>query len=348
MKRDRNSNLEILRILAMFMIIGHHLALYSSFSFENELTNINQYYVLFLEMGGKIGSNIFFLITGYFMVSRKEFNKLKLVQFIVQVFLYSITISTIFIGSGLIEYADKLVLHALFPLTYSTWWFATAYIVLYLLSPFINVLIENLSKEQYKKLIVLTTVLFSIIPTIFNQTFQCNALVWSIYLYFLGGYIKIHLSKKINLKYAIPILIGSILSTYLLTIILMKTSIHIELYGLSRKQLFEMQTIPVLVISVLFLIIFLNIPPKKNKIVNYVASSTFAVYLIHEHPYVRNYLYTHVFDNLKFAESSKLVPYTLIEILCIFTLGILIESIRKIIFDSLIQFIFNKVKNNKI
>lgn len=53
MKRDRNSNLEILRILAMFMIIGHHLALYSSFSFENELTNINQYYVLFLEMGEK-------------------------------------------------------------------------------------------------------------------------------------------------------------------------------------------------------------------------------------------------------------------------------------------------------
>ena len=83
MKTERNSNLEILRILAMIMIISHHLAIYSLFAFDNELNNLNQYYILLLEMGGKIGSNIFFLISGYFMISKKEINILKLIQFIV-------------------------------------------------------------------------------------------------------------------------------------------------------------------------------------------------------------------------------------------------------------------------
>lgn len=67
----RNSSIELLRIIAMVMIMFHHFAYYSGF--EYNLSSISTPYLWynFIIMGGKIGVNIFVLISGYFLIDDK-------------------------------------------------------------------------------------------------------------------------------------------------------------------------------------------------------------------------------------------------------------------------------------
>lgn len=68
-KKTRESNIEMLRIIAIFFILLHHYALYNSL-YNLEVSNINKYIGIILFSLGKIGVNIFILITGYFSIQK--------------------------------------------------------------------------------------------------------------------------------------------------------------------------------------------------------------------------------------------------------------------------------------
>ena len=59
--KKRESNIELLRILSMFMIIGHHFSVHGKFIVE-ETSFINNIWIQLLFSGGKIGVNIFIII----------------------------------------------------------------------------------------------------------------------------------------------------------------------------------------------------------------------------------------------------------------------------------------------
>lgn len=82
-KIQRQSNFEILRIFAIIMIIFHHIAMHSNFS----SSNITSYlYIVFIQMGGKIGVNIFVLISGYFLINTEKIKIKKILKLWGQMF----------------------------------------------------------------------------------------------------------------------------------------------------------------------------------------------------------------------------------------------------------------------
>ena len=90
----RNSNLEMLRIICMLMILSHHYSVHGFASFG--LTyGMNRHLVDILSMGGKLGVNIFVLISGYFML-RSEVTLRKLLSIIGQTWFYSVGILVLF------------------------------------------------------------------------------------------------------------------------------------------------------------------------------------------------------------------------------------------------------------
>lgn len=68
----RDSNLELLRIISMLLIVTHHYALHG-FNFLNLDLTSNKIVLNFLVSGGKIGVNIFILLSAYFL-STSNFN----------------------------------------------------------------------------------------------------------------------------------------------------------------------------------------------------------------------------------------------------------------------------------
>ena len=80
----RASNLELLRILSMFMIVVHHFAFHGTFDFKT-ITNTNQgalLATLILESFGKVGVAIFVLIGAYFLVE-KNFSFKRIINLVI-------------------------------------------------------------------------------------------------------------------------------------------------------------------------------------------------------------------------------------------------------------------------
>lgn len=67
-KKKRNSNIELLRIIAMFLIVMHH---YSIHGFDTSALQEmpDRLVVDWFMAGGKVGVVIFVLISAYFMVN---------------------------------------------------------------------------------------------------------------------------------------------------------------------------------------------------------------------------------------------------------------------------------------
>ena len=68
--KERNSNLELLRIISMLLIIMHHYSIHG-FSPNILYYSSNKYILDFLSLEGKLGVNCFILISGYFMINQK-------------------------------------------------------------------------------------------------------------------------------------------------------------------------------------------------------------------------------------------------------------------------------------
>ena len=94
-KGQRNSNLEILRIISMLFIISYHFSIHGFGEVNFVISNMNNYVIYFFGILGKIGVDIFILISAYFMINSK-FNLKKLFVLGGEVYFYSLAALIIF------------------------------------------------------------------------------------------------------------------------------------------------------------------------------------------------------------------------------------------------------------
>lgn len=325
----RKSNIELLRIISMVMIIAHHIGVHSGFEFATNSVSFNELWILFLKIGGKIGVNIFVLISGYFLINAKTLKISKVLKFWIQIFTYSLSIYLIFVVCGMEPFGIKTLIKNGLPITYSKWWFASTYFVLYLLSPYINKLLNTLNKNEYRRLLVLLLVCWCIIPTFLIESWQSNDLLWFIFLYALAGYFKLYVdvTKMKSCKF-IGLSIILLLLTYLFTVVMRVLGSEITFFSRYILYFYDMQRLPMLLISLTLFIGFLNIDIGYKSVINIVSSATFGVYLIHDNDYIRPFLWTKLFDNPEYIDSEYLILYTIFEIIVVFIVCEVIELIR--------------------
>lgn len=88
--------------------------------------------------------------------------------------------------------AKRELLSMLFPTVGKIYWFATAYMILYFLSPWYNKLLMSLDKKEYQKLLLTMTVIWRVIPCLTLRTYDgmnVNQQIWMFVMYAYGGYI---------------------------------------------------------------------------------------------------------------------------------------------------------------
>lgn len=345
--KKRESNIELLRIIAMLLIIAHHFSIHGGFNFSISDISINKFWTQFLLLGGKIGVNIFVLISGYFLINVKQLKISKILKLWLQIFTYSIGIFTICVVTGLIPYEPQELKRNLLPITYSCWWFASTYFVLYLIFPYINKVLTQLDKKSYLKLIILTTICWVFIPTVsINLLYQSNALIWFIYLYTISGYIKLHLNNtKLSGKKSILIALLFLIIYFSILIIYYFVGLKFPFFAKRVTSFFEMQKLPIVLISIFLFIGFLNLKIKYNKIINLIASATFGVYLIHDNDYIRNFLWNILFKNATFSNNNLLIPYSLFVIVIVFLVCTIIELFRIYVIEKNYLKFVNKFSN---
>lgn len=148
----RNSNLELLRIIAILAIIAYH--------FEVQCirkiipTDTIQYcFAMFLGSFGRTGVNIFVLIGAWFLIDL-PFRSMRVVRLYLATILYTVPITLIilFLGVKSDGVSGKELFAAFTPFTSGPLWFVSCYLFLLLVSPFLNILIHTLSPHMYRTL----------------------------------------------------------------------------------------------------------------------------------------------------------------------------------------------------
>ena len=330
----RKSNIELLRIVAMIMIIGHHLAIHSHF--PEDMILINNLWIKFIQMGGKIGVNIFILISGYFLVTNPTIRVEKILKLWLEVIVYSVVfLFCNYFYVGKISPSDILI-HVL-PISFSEWWFISTYFVLYLCSPLLNIMLKSLVKETYLKMLLLFGVLWIIFPSVLKQSMQSNSLIWFIYVYSTGGYIRLH-GKEIN--YLKNNFLGYSMVGMLLAFMAVVSLDILENRGYSIgfgiNDIYAAQSLPIVLTSLFLFLGFLKLSIPYSRTINSIASTTFGIYLLHDNSFSQNFLWNGLFNCSRGAYSVWFIPYTLLMIFLVFCLCCLIDLTR-------IHFVENKL-----
>ncbi len=331
-KSERNSSIELLRILAMFSIVICHFATHGKFKFPIQSITLPRLWWNFIEMGGNFGVDVFVLISGYFLINSKTLalNFKKLMIFWGQIFFYSILILVVsyVLEPNLLNVKD--VIKAVFPITFSVWWFASTYFVLFLIHPYINKLLYALDIKQYNRLVIMLTVCWCIIPTFTNTNFQSNQLFEFIYLYIIAGYIRIYENNiKLKTQHCFALFGLFTLITYLSCVFFIYAGTKFEFLSSLSLYFYGRNKLPTLLRAIFIFIAFIKIKPFNNKIINKISSATFGVYLLHDNPILRKYLWIDLFQNATFQNSNWIILYSIGVCLLIFVICVIIDLIRQ-------------------
>lgn len=328
----RNSNLELYRIFCMFFIVLHHFVIHC-LDVNAELGNgINKYLTDILSFGGKIGVNGFVLISGYFMADSKYTIK-KHLKMEGEIWFYSsvaLMISSLILGIDSIG-GLAAVLKALLPVFLNQYWYATSFIALMILSPFLNIAVHKIKENQYKKLLIILFVLCSIIPASVSCELS-TTLTWFVFLYLLAAYTKLYTDVVYDkaIRHATISLIG-IACLWCSSIIINCLGIYFENSKIlsHSRHFMSMKGVIVLVISYEMFMSFLCKKRFYNSIINKIASAVFGVYLIHDNEYIRVLLWGNMIKYIDWDNPADLVFYSLSCTVFVYLLCTLIDLVRQ-------------------
>ena len=344
----RNSSIELLRIISMVMIMFHHFAYHGNFEWNyNEITIPHLWYN-FILMGGKVGVNIFVLISGFFLIENTErlFQPKKLLKFWGQVVFYSITTYFLSIVLQINNFDIKQIIKICFPITYPGWWFASTYFMLYLIHPFLNKLLHDLNKNVYQYSILLLVLCWSIIPTLTTQLFESNSLLWFITLYVIAGYAKIYgFNERLKSKHYFFLFLIVLVCSYLISVSFLVLGTKRNELAVHAIDFFGMERFPILLMAFFLFMTFAKLKIKYNKWINVIASATFGVYLIHDSSYIRYYIWWNIFKINQYQESLFLIPYSILVVFIIYVLCTGIEMVRKVLLERPYIIFVNKYVN---
>ena len=337
--KKRNSNIELLRIISMIMIVLSHYTVHNGV--ENYLLpfGINRY-LLEITTLGNTGVILFILITGYFSIDKEKIAFKKIFLLVTQTLFYSVTIYLIFCLLGNETISMKTIVYNFMPITFKQYWFVTAYLLLYIFIPYINIFLNNLKKEEFKKFLFINFIIFSIFGII--SDLNASDLTDFIFFYSIGAYIKKY-NIIYNKKYR-KVLIISLLMLLLAPLLCDFSQKYIQSAGYFSIYLFSKHSPVNILFAVSIFIWFITLKEFCNKFINYNASLMLGVYLIHDNYYIRGVLWTIILKEYNYVDKGILLLHMLVSILLVFTFCCIIELIRKNTIEKLLIFIYNKLE----
>lgn len=343
-KKARLSNFELLRILAMFLIVLGHM---TNYSVEVEVSHleikgVNQLLYLAIKSFMLPAVNIYVLVSGYFLC-KIEFKWDKFIKLVIEVQAVSIIIYFFMAVIGVTPFNPISFLLSIFPTFTGHYWFITVYVVLFLLSPYLNIVIEILSKKQFLILIIILFTINSVWQYIYTMPlFSVNhgfGLFHFITLYFSAAYIRCHgfifkdFSRKSYMWMYIIILFLNIIASWILpqvAAIFFDNSVYI-MNGVYAKIL--SYNSPVMMIMAYSIFMAFKKSEFNSNIINKLSKYTLGIYLIHVHASVQTALFeSDLIQNWIFPTNS---PFFIVNLLSV--------TIILFVFLFIISIVLNKV-----
>lgn len=328
----RQSNIELLRIIAMLMVITLHVCnAFGSWMVPRITAHPFHWLGIIFTNTACIGCvDIFVLITGWFGTNFKFNGALKLV------FQVIFTASCMFLLLWAMGYQLPNNWHY-YVQAYWSYWFACSYLVLYLLTPALNAFIQQ-TDERGLRVFLLTFYAFVVpLSYFFNDIGRGFSAVSFVGLYLLGRYLRLYLSPRLGEKYSkwklasiwigISVLICATLWTCTLTSQTATTYLVNILFAYTN---------PLVIIASSALLLCFARMKFQSYVVNWLALGSFAAYLVHQQLYVRPHFF-HWFTDLdaRFGTLAYMA-LALLSILAVYLFSCLLDTLRRTVWKGLV------------
>lgn len=345
--KKRNIGIDLLKIICMFMVIAFHYSDHGSVSLSATAPiTFNWVILATCRIWGGICNAVFMLVTGYYLSRDKKFSWKKVIRLYMQVSFFTLLCGVICILYNHGQ-ADKYFIIRLFlPLSSNKYWFFTTYFIIYFIHRYLNVIIDNITREQHFTLMTIGLGVYSVfytfgscmmLPITKDLSFSRwisggNGVIIYVILYFVGAYLrKYNISFKFDKLILLMLLAAEVLLLFFMRAVAAKAGNdgYIYYFSWGTEKIF-----PILV-AIVALTVFKKIDIKESllsRMIKYVAPSVFAVYLFHIGD-MRAFLFKDVFDNSKYYDGPVMILHLLMTMVVLFVVGILLDKIRLFLID---------------
>lgn len=351
-KKERQSNIELLRILAIIGVVVLHYnnpAIGGGMKYA-EQGSINFYTLYFLESMFVCGVDLFMLISGYFMCNAKKVNLWKPIELIIQVAVFKEAVYLLRVVMHSTPFSIKSVFTSFIPANY----FVILYCCVFMLSPYINRLIGGLSQKNLGGLICIAIMLFAVYPTVVDVLGELRAdefiglssvgmygsqygysIVNFILMYLIGAFLRLGKPKLLEWKTI------SLCGVLLIDILLMTVWARVnDVTGFfTERSAWEYCNPLVICEAVILFILFSRVKIGVIKPVNKLAEGVFSVFLLHSlflpHIQIERFVKENVFI---------MVGHMILSAFIIYLICWVVHMIYHFIVDYVFKFLSDKIK----
>lgn len=335
-KKERSSNIELLRIIAMFLVLLVHSQFYSlglptsenlnSSAFDTILRIVTQSLSL-------VCVNVFVLISGWFGITFKWKGVYKL---IFQWWFLAILVSVLLVAFGK-NLSIVGCIKSIFSFQY--YWFIYSYLLLYVLSPILNAFIKNAPKRQVEKVLLVFFIyelLFGWIKSYsdFNNGYSCVSF-WGLYL--LARYVSVY--KPLWTKKSAYFDLGIYFSATLISALFIVLFLLFDIKGNIMEKIlvrFDSYTSPFTIVAALFLLLAFSKMKFHNKVINRFAISAFAIYIIQCNPNIFDPIFKESIIKIHESLNVYLWPFVnAIYLVFFYLVCIILDQLRIICFKGI-------------
>lgn len=328
----RNSNWELLRIISMLAIVAGHCFAQSNAS--RYFVGSNWVLGNFIGSGSRIAVSMFLFLGTWYMVDAK-FSASRILKLWGEVFFYTVIITLLIKLVGF-QVSIKLIIKSFLPFYGRPLWFASTYLALMLVSPFLQKILTWPRVVLKRLLIVLGLIL--IIPSTFSlemmDQWLCSV-VWFMFVFLFMGYYKHYLASYITIGKFKLLFIG--LFMYCILVSCNIFCIYYQNHGVVILKVFskiienylgDYKSLPNILIALPLFIFFQKLDIGKLKLINYIGSAAFSVYIIHQVPAIIPYIWKDVFYASYWLHSSYGIIYMCLVIIIIYVGSLFVDRIR--------------------
>lgn len=334
-RMNRDSNLELLRIVCMLLLIGHHYATHGGLL--NLDTSLPKYIGLIFLPTGKICFIAFVAISMYFLADAEN-KPQRFIKCWLEVLFYSVTltIATWMMG-GVVKAKD--LISSFFVMIGNSHGFAASYLLFLLCYPFILKATKNCTKKQARYLLFLLFWI-QIMSQILKVWNGYNQPVYSELTLFVFCYILLMNLKRYpltlleNKAVDVMIIIGVWSYAFALNVILYSGIAYDKAIAFCAGITNDEGSVFYIAGGLALFYLFKNIHIPNLKIINQIAAGTFGVLLIHDHNFFRHMFWTEVIRVQTTFHSKNMPVYFLVTVFGIFICGVFIDYLRKLLIEN--------------
>ncbi len=346
---ERQSNFELMRIFAMFLIIGCHFVC-NIYPVQTQVF-LNDVVIALYFPGGQVGVALFFILTGFFGESSVPKPR-KIAKIVAELFFYAWLSLIIYALAKYFSFYDfprlsrkeltECLVDAVIPYSSGTWWFLTAYIPLIIVKDKINILLNKLNTHGFLILLFALWFFWYSVANGYKGILSYFAFEKAVFFYIMGFFVrkKIEPGNAFFLRKPVSLFLGLLFYLAASYFQILYTSSYA--FPFPRIFLYAAQGAVCVPFSALFLFLFfarLNV--GNSRIINKIASTMLGAYIFHRSNIMINLFFMKIFCGTELYAKSHFFLTLTVSILAVLSICSAVDFARAKIVEPLVMRMFS-------